>query len=632
MTDRKDLRESAFGVHTAAPDVESSTEVRRREEALGLLPVWTHVHEACGMLCRPRPAKREAYEEAAQVWTPAVQRTLRFFPHYLEVSLPLLGSSVPLESRTIGSASARNRLALWFLLQVLSSIGESPQFGDHGSCTLRADLAYVLREGMHYACFGDRRESFHPRTHAAALGRLVEYHAYSVVGLPSDYNIGRLLEEIGKQDGLNREIATDHLDHVLDLYIAGHFLLAVKICAPYAAEGAVLPAALHGQTIAEALTSCGATPDRDRAKRLTQAYTLASLFHDVGHLLFPRDSLPHDDLDWDDPEIAAELKKVENSVSQAGGDVAQKCVEDLAFAYYTEDELARWRDRLGADEPNHGLVGAWYLHRIGLNVLDRSGEVDGFNGIQTDILRMAVRAVLLHGTPTGQLRSDVDPVATMLIFCNEIFEWDPGRHLAPAPSSIGRSFHVMAADAPAREPRDAWIKIPSLSVRANLETGELESLLILGPADKTWPEIHVRLQPPQRLDVSVLRLWILKAQSLGRLVPTEHGFCPTLVIQSRADVALLARGLTTRTLLDRAVERKALAAIRPAMRAWLSLRDRFSETDGTDGIDESVHVGPLEGRMLFDNVMGWVKKIEEEAFQLVQSIDDESPEPRSGRL
>src|SRR5262249_38699962 len=161
-------------------------------------------------------------------------------------------------------------------------------FGDRESCALHADLAYVLREGLRYACFGSRSDYFfQPSTYAAALRRLVEHHAHAVVGLPRDYNIVRLLEEIGEQDGLNR-------------YIAGHFILSVKIQVAGPAAAGAGPAELSGQTVAEALTSGGATANRERARIVAQAYSLASLFHDVGHLLFPRDSMPHDSLDWDD--------------------------------------------------------------------------------------------------------------------------------------------------------------------------------------------------------------------------------------------------------------------------------------------------------------------------------------------
>jgi hypothetical protein len=259
--------------------------------------------------------------------------------------------------------------------------------------------------------------------------------------------------------------------------------------------------------------------------------------------------------------------------------------------------------------------------------------VDGFRETQAEILRMAVRAVLCHGAATGQLRSDVDPVATMLIVCNEVFEWDPGRHTGTAPSAIGRSFHVMAADVPSREPRDAWIQIPALSVRAgDPRKGDLVSTLVVDPKQKTWPEIHIGLQAPQRLDVPVLRLWLLKAQSLGRLVPTRHGLCPTVVMRSRVDVTLLSRGLTTKSLLDRVTERKPLSAIRPALRAWLALKDRFSERRLGDRTEETVRLGPLEQRLLFENLMDWLKRVEEEAWSVVQSIDADNDEPSSKRF
>ena len=128
-------------------------ETARGEEALSLLPVWTRVHEACRALCRPRPATREEYEKATNTWGPAVRETLAALPHHLEIHQGLPGPDDPPESRRRGSPSARNWLSLWFALRVLSSMGPVPQLSDRESCALHADVAYVLREGLRFACF-----------------------------------------------------------------------------------------------------------------------------------------------------------------------------------------------------------------------------------------------------------------------------------------------------------------------------------------------------------------------------------------------------------------------------------------------------------------------------------------------
>jgi hypothetical protein len=103
-------------------------------------------------------------------------------------------------------------------------------------------------------------------------------------------------------------------------------------------------------------------------------------------------------------------------------------------------------------------------------------------------------------------------------------------------------------------------------------------------------------------------------------------------MRSRIDVTLLSRGLTTKSLLDRVAERKSLSAIRPALRAWLALRDRFDEKELGDRSEESVRLGPLEQRLLFENLYEWLKRIEEEAWAVVQSIDADSDEPSSKRF
>lgn len=310
-------------IKDAAPEPDApEPEVVPGEEALALLPVWTRVHEACRALCRARPATRDEKEKAVALWGPAVRKTLELLPRHLELYSALPGTQP--EPRRRGSPSARNWLALWLALQLLAPrpapdpspheiwLRERPSLSDRESCNLHADFAYLLREALRFACFGNRSDYFfQPSTYASALRRLVEHHAHVIVGLPRDYNIVRLLDEIGEQDGLNRYISAEHLQHVLEVYIAGHFLFTVKIDASAPGKDPSQPrtiqAEVHGQTVLEALTSGGARPNPERARLAKQAYTLASLFHDVGHLLFPRDSIPHDSLDWDDPEIAAGL-------------------------------------------------------------------------------------------------------------------------------------------------------------------------------------------------------------------------------------------------------------------------------------------------------------------------------------
>ena len=60
------------------------------------------------------------------------------------------------------------------------------------------------------------------------------------------------------------------------------------------------------------------------------------------------------------------------------------------------------------------------MHRIGLRVVEHCPAIGGSREAQTAALRMAVRAVLLHGAATGPLRVDTEPTAHMLAVCNEL--------------------------------------------------------------------------------------------------------------------------------------------------------------------------------------------------------------------
>ena len=360
------------------------------------------------------------------MWGPAAGQSLRALPRQLESCSPFGGDGRRM-SQEGACLPARDWLVLWFSVQVLSAVGESPGQA-HRSCLLQTDLALVLSKGLRRVGSGDAREGvFEHAGGAEALCRLVEHHAHEILRLPHDYNIGRLFEEIGEQDGLRRAIAAEHREHALKMYLAGHFLLSAR-----ADAGGGGLAALNGATLAEAFGAGDTAPEPGRAERLAQAYSLASLFHGTGYLLFPPESSTREGLEWDDPEVAAALRQVEASVSEAGREVEQRCLDDLGLSYCTGEELAKWRDPPGAREPNRRLLGAWYLHRVGRRVLERCADIQGLRDMQADILRMAVRAVLLHGASTAQVRCDEDPSACMLAVCSSMFEWDPA---APRRSS-----------------------------------------------------------------------------------------------------------------------------------------------------------------------------------------------------
>ena len=645
-----------FRALLALDDIGGERAPARGDEAIHLLPMWTRVHELCRALCRPRRAANRDYDWAAVAWKRAAEDTVRLLALHLEILPKSPPAPQPDGGARVGPPSARNWLSLWFCLLVLRAHAADAQLDDPESCLLRADLAYVLRESLRFACFGSRPDYFfQPATYAAALRRVVEYHAHSVVGLPREYNLARLLDEVGDRGGLNRYSAAEHLQHVLEIYIGGHFLLSVRlsVSAPGIApipgdHGAAASApessrrwpdrfadappgsasgssfarqGADGFTVAEALISAGTKPSAERTSTLMQAFSLAALFHDVGHLLFPSEAIPLQSLAWDDARIAEALLQVKSKMGEAGDFVALGCLNDMQSGYFAEDEIDRFRGQLGVrGEPNHALLSAWYLHRVGTGVLARLEDGESFRQSQGEALKMAVRAVLLHGASREQVRADRDPSATLLILLNEVFEWDRSRHLGPAPSTIGRSFHVMAADVPPREPRDRWIRIRGLEVRVT-EAGLLDATLEIGGAGALshWPEIHIGLQVPQRLDVPVFRLWLSKAQNLGRIVSTSAGFGPTLVIGSTVDVSLSTRGLTTKQLLDLVAESRGLTPIRPALRAWLGLFDRFASHDLPTRREETVRLGPM--RLPLALADEWLARIEEEAWEVVRAID-----------
>lgn len=438
MTNRKSVLKPSSDIRVDASKIQHLANMAHGEEAHELLQIWTRVHEVLGKLCRPRPADRADYDNAAGVWAPAVRRTLQLLPQYLEAGPTVVAdASKRLQPRKGGSPSARTWLVLRLSLHVLGAIGDAPRLLDYGIGLLCADLSHVLHETVRHACSESQDDVLDPSTYVAALCRVVEYHAHDIVRLPREYNVMRILGEIGEQSDLNPAIGIEPLRHVLDVYIAGHFLPAVNVRVHHAAGEAQPAGGICGPTGVDEMTFNASAEIGGHSKIIAQAYSLASIFHGVGDMLAPLDTIPLENDDWDDPEIIASLRKVADSVKDTESEVTQRCFDDLGTVYCTEDELCRWRNSIHAADLTRELLGAWYLHRVGQDVLRRSADIKGVREEQTEILRIAVRSVLLRRVATGQGRGDLDPVATTLLACNELFQRAPeqGKLVRPVDAS-----------------------------------------------------------------------------------------------------------------------------------------------------------------------------------------------------
>lgn len=580
------------------------------DEMFAALATWTHVHELSRGVKRMPNLARES--DAAAAWVAAKERTLPVLVERL---------ARPLETRT-PHGHARNWLTMWFCLELLDPKDSRATHDPESWDEVRAELAYALRETIRHDLFGDRVDYFQDASLLVhAVARLVEFHATSVVGLPAEYRVTGLMELIRLEGGANRYSAIEHLQHVADIYIAGHFLLSLQI----QRAGEV---ALAEQLLANAEAE-------DVIGKHRRAFSLAALFHDIGHILLPSNApLPEQRLLED--AVWEVFQARSDSARGHAETVTARCIEQLGLGApddgpgshtvtYFESERERqqfesYLDRQAREARfNHGLLGAWYLDRACVQAEASWREADT---AMRECRRMAVRAILLHDIVIAEIDAERDPIAALLVTCNEVFEWSPARHairnstaLEQLPRGAGastltarvdRSIEILGfgrgADSGSRAPRfDAAVTVQ----------------------DGRWPVVVVSLVPPEYLDVPVYRIWLAKAQEMGRIKPCKRsGFAPALWIRSAPDPRLHHCGLNIRSALKRALREDKR---RPEIVEWCNSPERFPHLNG-----QARHESP--GATTPANATGPVASGEEVRLNYLNrrlcrgDIEDEMPE------
>lgn len=545
------------------------------DPSLRLLVSWTALHEMARRVASgraPAPARDDArWEAAARGVLPELARVLE------ERSL--------VENNEAGFV--RNWARLWFCHVLLraSTSGNWWQGAllDDEKWRFRRDIAYVVRESIRFTVYGRREDyKFQPAAFADALRTLVEQHCLRVVHLAREYDVRSHLREVGEARGDEGYLfAAGHLQHLLEMYIGGHFLLSLRVAAPISLRED--DKGLDGWSMAEVLASrAGWKPGAQSTLELLQAFSLAALFHDTGMLLFPRYARPSEGLCRADPSLEGALGDTEGTFRGAGTALVRRCMDDLRSADFldatAEPALARWLDdQLLTGAPDHGLLGAWYLMRVTRPI----------TSTPTEVVREALRAVLLHSLPTLTVDVERDPVAAFLLLCDELFEWEPFTRPGASPETPARSMIAMAADLRPRRSRARNLRLPGLTVRVEPD-GSLSSWLALDPQDyeRGWPRCELRLHAPERLESPVHCAWLTIGQNLGRIDRSRHGWGPRVTLASPVPLRLRAVGLSTFRLLGQ-VAHSSRHPARVSLERWLFEVGGF-ESDERGGMERVV--------------------------------------------
>jgi hypothetical protein len=538
---------------------------KARADHLSLLGRWTRLQRSFSGPGRP-PAMQEGYETA---WEQSVQLTLKPLAKLLAQGWDSSETDDARPSRHQGFSAW---LSGWIALEMLR--GTLPKTEENGQrkpgvwennllaserLRLHSHLSVLVRESFRQVEFGASPDfNFDPKLYLRALSAVVEHHAHNVVGVPREIDLRDLLKTVGEaRDADDYPFAASHLQHVLQVYLAGHFLTGLRLDgAPWTAD------AERPWSLLEALAGRPELrPGELSLKDLRQAFSLAALFHDTGMLLFPRVFFPARELPHGDRFLSQRLELIHRDVDQAAKELMTDCLRELRENEYfdplRERPLALWlQEETDAARLDHSLLGAWYLHRI----------AGSSQEISRDVVRQAVRAILLHQVVTQPIDSGRDPVAALLVLCDELMDWRPsGRSKDGLP--VGRPpLGRRQLDVRPEGSRARKISIEGLHCDGDTWTLTLRE-------NKPWPCIEIQLQEPDHLTMPVYQTWLLMFENLGRLSdghPTQ--WAPSIDIVSSVPGHLAALESNHLAVLDNLIRSTRLPC-RAHLRKWLNFLD-----------------------------------------------------------
>lgn len=619
-------------------------DLAKLEYPMGHLLLWSRWHEACWELKKNDVVDDVEIEGA---WIEAVR-----------VSLPVVGELLGLgwagsEAKIKGLWSWLN---LWLAHQLMVEIERQEKSWQERELTpqrlweFRLHLSLVLREGIRQSIFGDWPDFvFDSHRYIESVSHVVAHHAHHVVGVEPKFGIARLLDQIGRgRHADDYPFAASHQQHALQVYAFGHFLLELTVESD---EDTFEDRT--GWKIKEILgmdPALGLKPTSGAPEKLLQSFSLAALHHDVGMLLFPRMFFPLAGLASRSRGVPDTLGKVGGSILQAGEELLAQCKLDLlgvkkgdgqweegvaaelwpagaraAGEKALVDDLEveqRRGDNQGLEtvSPDHSLLGAWYLYRLCQTMKSTDKEVTV----------NAVRAILFHQVFNYPISIENDPVAALLVICDEVFDWLPSSKRTS--QLFTGSFRGGPGELDVRPEgsRAQQILLPGVEPRTAEGDGSegLHWVLRLGRDElkEGWPRIQVELKEPDHLDLPVWQIWLQMAQNLTRLQRAtkppatsspDPSFGPVVRVSSTIPGQLRKHDYSSKQVLDRAARK--LPKLETDFNSWLADKKRFESGAG----DRETLVIRSLGQIPFDT------NIKTSLQELQAKIEDVLHRPRS---
>ncbi len=536
---------------------------------LSLLLVWSRWHE----LARAQAFSPQSVQDGW--WKESIAKALPFIDSLLRKGWEPDRSEhqETIESDRPGLHSLSAWLNLWLARQLMVEIIDGTEWKQERSLLdvelwqFRSHLAFVLRESIRQSLFGHWFDfTFDPASYIEAVTTLVEHHAYYRVGIDPGWALGRILKEIGKaRHADDYPFAISHQQHALQMYVLGHFLAELEIEAPAA------PFRGRSVTMKALLASSNLEPaPADVQDRFLQSFSLAVLLHDIGMLLFPRIFFPALEVANEDDKLVAGLEGIQEGIHQSAKELLANCEEQLSGirGLFREDEgnLAGWlKEQIRVGAADHSLLGAWYLYRLSKTTEERERLKPSRKILE------GARAILLHQVVTQDIETKDDPVAALLVLCDEIFDWLPSRKRRSSIHAGSIRGGAQELDVRPEGSRAKWIYLPQLALSSDdMSPHDLRWKLRLTQEDldNGWPTVEIHLKEPDHLDQPTWQIWLQVFQNLARINQGQHGWRPFIRVISTIPGELQQVGLHTQSLLARwaSSSRKTAAS---QLRNWL---------------------------------------------------------------
>jgi hypothetical protein len=595
-------------------------------------------------------------DQTEQIWCYVVATSLEALGNYLTKSMPLLKGL----SEDTKNDKFTNGLYLWFCYQNLQlsayhlSTKDAQKrngLSDFKESLYRSHLAYVMREALRSEIFNERNDfSLNEGNFITSLKALVEHYIHlpkdsnGPIGLCETYDVGRFLGELGQVWGItSANSPLQYYNHVLHVLLSGLFLLDIK----------VEQKEKERTTVGDCIIAPDTEASPDALRQFKQAYVLAVLFHDVSHVICPFEEGAGTSLIGEKRLLKLNLANIEETLIKAGSVIANTCAQDLLNGHYIDNDqehsVTEWiKEQIEKGDPDHGLISAWWLHHL----------CEGNRIKPNDMLKNAVRAILLHNAVCEPLSIDQDPVAVFLVLTNELFEWDLGSpfQIAPndhaeqhlvSPDSLSKSryrhLHIeglvtdqsnpldLSNNDESKAPKDRNFALYEKVIPHFKVLKKCESKLSLKEKND-WPHFSVQLKDPEYLDVPVMAIWLNKVQTFARFVPHKsNSWQPKLTIKSSKPPIRMRQTLSTIEVLNRLTMSSRLP-VRPHLQKWLKwcLEKEHIPSQSSAEDDEIITVSNLDFEnkaanghghtepFFYEDIRRWMPRLLQEAEEILR--------------